>query len=50
VRYANLDWMMVEAPTQLSGAQVVIGLSLIIWLTCSLPAAVLIGHCALGEE
>lgn len=24
--------------------------SLLTWLTCSLPAAMLIGHCALSEE
>jgi hypothetical protein len=41
--------MMPRAPTQLSGAQIVITLSLIILLTCTLPVGVLIGHCALGE-
>jgi hypothetical protein len=28
----------------------VMALGLIVWLACSLPVAVLIGYCALGEE
>jgi hypothetical protein len=28
----------------------VMALSLIVWLVCSLPMAMLIGYCALGEE
>jgi hypothetical protein len=27
-----------------------LAISLITWLSCSLPVAVLIGHCALSEE
>ncbi len=27
-----------------------LAMSLVTWLTCSLPIAVLIGHCALSEE
>jgi len=27
-----------------------LAMSLITWLTCSLPVAMLIGHCALSEE
>jgi hypothetical protein len=32
------------------GREVVIALSLIIWVMCSLPVAMLIGYCALSEE
>lgn len=32
------------------GKKVVITLGLIIWAMCSLPVAMLLGYCALGEE
>ena len=32
------------------GPEAILLLSLIVWLCCALPVAVLIGHCALSEE
>jgi hypothetical protein len=37
-------------PSSGGGKKVVIAVSLITWVMCSLPVAMLLGYCALGEE
>jgi hypothetical protein len=60
------NWRLIDAVLAMAGCALLVAvldlgllhgasslklaMSLITWLMCSLPVAVLIGHCALGEE